>query len=190
MQWSREEGLAQLSYEDSDPSIVFIEAPSKAAITSASLLLPTLNTFRSILSLPLRAFSLLQPTKELSTRTSRDWLSEAFGYRKLAVFGTQYGKLYALDLGDGGRIVWETYLVPLSVTSGDKVITWKELIAHTRSDGKILLVAIAEIVSADVSTFTASRPLNTERRNGLMLGHRISIACRYLTWMGSPASPC
>jgi hypothetical protein len=152
MQWSREEGLAHISYTDGEPSIAFLVQPASTRIAAASMLVPSFDAIKSLLLKPLQAMNIAAPPREVSTIVGRDWLGDAFGYKKLAIVGTETGKIYALDLGNGGNIVWQSYLVPLSEKSGDVSITWKKLaVFDKRGDGNILLVAIAEILSNKVS---------------------------------------
>lgn len=106
---------------------------------------------------PLTAAGILTTTA-LSTRASRDWLGTAFGYRKLFIAATEFGKIYALDLGNGGKFVWTTYVVPLggnpaSDATAPKSLIWKKIAVFDKTrDGKILIMAVAQVEGSDVST--------------------------------------
>lgn len=151
MQWSREEGLAHLSYNDGEPSISFLVVPSAQHAAAASIITPTLGSFKSLISKPLELMGIISRGKDVSTFVGRDWLGDAFGYRKLVVVGTEFGKLLALDLGNGGKVMWESYAVPLGTKSGDVKVEWKKLVIFdNRADGRVLLAAIAETLSAEV----------------------------------------
>lgn len=151
MQWSREEGLAHLSYNNGEPSISFLVVPSTAHTAAASAINPAIASVKGLLTQPLQLLGLLPGGKDVSAYIGRDWLGDAFGYRKLVVVGTEFGKLLALDLGSGGKIVWEAYAVPVGAKSGLTSVEWKKLaVFDQRADGRVLLAAIAESVDVEV----------------------------------------
>ena len=164
LQWDRPEGLAHITsglYAGKIANgIAFLPLTSSklsnSSNGSAISLLPSqfqhsLSSLSSSLSAQLRSFGLLPPTKTLSASTGRDWLSEAFGYRKLVVMGTALGKIYALDLGGGGKTVWDHYLAPLDLTKGWKSVEWKKMaVFDSPTDGRVLLIAIAVVQNANV----------------------------------------
>lgn len=151
MQWSREEGLAHLSYNDGEPSISFLVVPSVSHAVAASIFAPTLDSLKALVTKPLEIMGIASGKHDISTYVSRDWLGDAFGYRKLVIVGTQYGKLYALDLGNGGKIIWESYATPLGAKSGEMKVEWKKIaVFDKRADGRVLVAAIAETTNSQV----------------------------------------
>lgn len=168
LQWSREEGLAHLSTTGKTPSVAFLpittskqlaEPTSDEASFSAIALAKqfSLSLFNALLSL-----SGQHAEKSLSTAQGRDWLKEAFGYSKLVIAATEFGKVYALDLGNGGKVVWENYLVqvaPSTTTAEAKSgtgpyhsVNWKRIAVFDELEGgQVVVVAVAEVADTRVS---------------------------------------
>ena len=151
LQWSREEGLAHLTYTNGEPSIAFLVVPSSSHAAAASIIAPTIGSLKSFFTKPLELVGILSAGQDLSTYVGRDWLGDAFGYRKLVIIGTDFGKLLALDLGNGGKIVWGSYAVPLHLVNTDNKVSWKRIaVFDKRTDGRVLVSAIAETINAKV----------------------------------------
>lgn len=151
IQWSREEGLAHLSSNNGEPSIAFLVVPSSSHAAAASIVAPAIGSIKSIFTKPLELVGLLSAGQDVSTYVGRDWLGDAFGYRKLVIIGTEFGKLLALDLGNGGKAVWESYAVPLHLVNSDNQVSWKSIaVFDKRADGRVLVAAIAETMNAEV----------------------------------------
>lgn len=127
-QWSREEGLAHLTSD----SLVFLPIKEDAAAVSIDL-----------------AAIWSRKSKKTRSKTGKDWLAEAFGYRKLIIAATEFGKIHALDLGNGGEIVWTSYTVPQAMA---KRVSWKKLALFDKAHGnQTLLMAVAELENEKVS---------------------------------------
>jgi hypothetical protein len=168
LQWGRPEGLAHISAcklgsAEVNMAVSFFavsttntsaEPEELGLFNPLSLYTHAANFFS--LSGVLQTVGLAKPDTSLSPTTGRDWLSDAFGYRKLVLAGTDLGKIYAIDLGDSGKILWEHYLLPLSSKPADKGwqrVSWKKLaVFDKREDGRVLVMAVAEVQNAAVST--------------------------------------
>ena len=166
LQFTREEGLAHISGDGLDPpAVAFLPIKeTKASKVDADFIN---NPFVVFLE-PHKLFPVIrQPIAALLRRIglstsgtdvapsagTRDWLSAAFGYRKLAFVGSNLGKVFALDVGDGGKVVWEALLLPLSstLTEGTQAVSWKKLAVFTQSEGTTLFTAVANVRDASVS---------------------------------------
>lgn len=163
LQFSREEGLAHLSYSAKGiDSIAFLPLSRRNGSISSdirTLSIPTspsqaVDILKYSLDIALRTIGLRNPVNAVSTSHSRDWLSDAFGYRKIAYVASELGKLYAVDVGNGGTILWERILLPLSndPKTGYQSCTWRRLfVSNDRQDGRVLLTAFAVVKDAHVS---------------------------------------
>lgn len=153
MQWAREEGLAHLSYTNEEPSIAFMVVPSSRSAAAARIIAPTAGSLKALVTKPLQLMGILPEARDIATYRGRDWLGDAFGYRKLALIGTTFGKLYALDLGNGGQIIWESYPSPSNAKIGEGTAVWewkKIAVLDESAEGRILVAAIAQITTAPV----------------------------------------
>lgn len=152
MQWAREEGLAHLSYTDNEPSLAFLVVPSTSHAAAAKIVSPTLGSLKGLFRRPLELMGILPEGHDVSAYTGRDWLGDAFGYRKLVIVGSTFGKLYALDLGNGGEILWESYPTPSNAKAGTAKAdwTWQKIavLGKQSEDGRVLVAAIAQITTA------------------------------------------
>lgn len=160
LQWSREEGLAHLTVDERSPSVAFLPI-SWAASSSSDLSIDftaagLLRAAQAAVSKPLEVLG-LSPRTQVSTRLSRDWLGDAFGYRKLVIVASEYGKIYALDLGNGGKFIWTTYVLPMRSATADRSsprkLVWKKIAVFDElKDGKVLVMAVAQVETVGVST--------------------------------------
>ena len=166
LQFTREEGLAHVTGGGLDsPAVAFlpIQATKVSEIGADFIGNPFVvflephklfPVIRQPIAALLRRIGLsTSKTGVAASAGSRDWLSAAFGYRKLAFVGSNLGKVFALDVGDGGKVVWEALLLPLSSTliEGTQAVSWKKLAVFTQSEGMTLLTAVANVRDASVS---------------------------------------
>ena len=164
LQWDRPEGLAHVSSNVLGKEMNAIALLSLSASTatpsnveSPMKFLPA-QKFRSLTTIlePLfsqvRSVDLWPHNTAISKSDGRDWLSDAFGYRKLVIAGTKFGKIYALDLGNGGKVIWEQYLVPVDLRmNGWKTVSWRKIaVFDDRTDKRVLLVAVAVVENMSV----------------------------------------
>lgn len=180
MQWAREEGLAHLSYTDDEPSIAFLVVPSASHVAAARIIAPTTGSLKSIMSKPLQVMGILPEAHDISAYTGRDWLGDAFGYRKLVLVGTSFGKLYALNLGNSGQIIWESYASPSNTKVGEVKALWewkKIAIFDKDADGRVLVAAIAQITTAPVRPGISLQCTEAETRSRQ---NRVRVQAFYL----------
>ena len=79
---------------------------------------------------------------------SQDWLTKAFGFRKVAVVGSSVGKVFGVDVLGGGQLLWDRLVVDLR--DGEKM-EWKKLVVSQPSFTSSGVVAgVAEVASAGV----------------------------------------
>ena len=157
LQWSREEGLAHLTSDKRSPSIAFLPLSSSVVHPQVSPMsaMSVIKSAKQSLVYALQAVGLTSGSTGLSTTVSRDWLSAAFGYRKLVIAATEYGKIYAIDLGNSGKLVWTTYVLPLqsgvTQTSAPRRLQWKKIAVFDQlASGKVLVMAVVQLETVGV----------------------------------------
>lgn len=120
--------------------------------STRSIVTPLLSSGSSLLRLVG-----LANTEPVTTSRIRDWLAEAFGCRKLVIAATPYGRVYAIDLGDGGKVVWDRLAVSLtgaadSTGTNYKRVEWKRVAIFDKlHNGKTVVMAVAQIITGNVS---------------------------------------
>ena len=98
--WVREEGLAEVS------QAVFVD---QIPMQGAAMDMPLSDLWAQIAKVTAQLTG--GPAGRVSKERTQGWYrsAERFGLRKLGVVVSAVGKVYALDVNDGGRIVWSHY---------------------------------------------------------------------------------